>query len=45
MVVIATEDPVVLRKGSWLFAKEQPSGLLKKTRAVFSKVPITNIEQ
>jgi len=45
MVVIATEDAVVLRKGSLLFAKERPSGLVRKIRAMFSKVPIRNIEE
>jgi AbrB family looped-hinge helix DNA binding protein len=45
MVVIATEDAVVLRKGVMLFAKEPPAGLLRKIRAMFSKVPIRNIEQ
>ena len=45
MVVIATADAVVLRKGALLFAKERPSGLLKKVRAMFSKVPIRNIEE
>lgn len=45
MVIIATQDAVVLRKGSWLFAKERPSGLLRKIRAVFSKVPIRDIEK
>ena len=45
MVVMATEDAVVLRKGAMLFAKEPPTGLLRKIRAVFSKVPIRNIEE
>jgi hypothetical protein len=45
MVVIATEDAVVLRKGVMLFAKEPPVGLLRKIRAMFSKVPIRNIEE
>jgi AbrB family looped-hinge helix DNA binding protein len=45
MIVIATEDAVVLRKGAMLFAKEPPAGLLRKIRAVFSKVPIRNIEE
>ena len=45
MVVMATEDAVVLRKGTMLFAKEPPSGLLRKIRAMFSKVPIRNIEE
>jgi len=44
MIVMATEDAVVLRKGSWLFTKERPSGLLGKIRAVLAKVPIRNIE-
>jgi len=28
-----------------LFAEEPPSGLLRKIRAMFSKVPIRNIEE
>jgi AbrB family looped-hinge helix DNA binding protein len=45
MIGIATEDAVVLRKAGLLFAKERPSGLLRKIRAMFSKVPIRNIEE
>jgi len=45
MVVIATEDAVVLRKELWIFTEERPSGLFKKIRAVFSKLPIRNIEE
>jgi AbrB family looped-hinge helix DNA binding protein len=45
MIVMATEDAVVLRKGVMLFAKEPPTGLLRKIRAMFSKVPISNIEE
>jgi AbrB family looped-hinge helix DNA binding protein len=45
MVIMATENAVILKKGSMLFAKERPSGLLRKIRAVFSKVPIRDIEE
>jgi AbrB family looped-hinge helix DNA binding protein len=45
MIVIATEDAVVLRKGAMLFAKEPPAGLLRKIRAMFSKGPIRDIEE
>ena len=45
MIIMATEDAVVLRKGVMLFAKEPPSGLLRKIRGMFSKVPIRNIEE
>ena len=45
MIVMATEDAVVLWKGALLFAKEPPSGLLRKIRAMLSKVPIRNIEE
>ncbi len=33
MVVMATEDAVVLRKAGLLFAREPPAGLLRKIRA------------
>jgi AbrB family looped-hinge helix DNA binding protein len=45
MIVIATEDAVVLRKAGLLFTREPPAGILKKIRAMFSKVPIKNIEE
>ena len=45
MVIIATQDVVVLKKGSMLFAKEPPAGLLMGIRTVFSKVPIRNIQE
>ena len=46
MVVMATEDAVVLRKGALLFAKAPPAGVvLREIRAMFSKVPIRNIEE
>jgi AbrB family looped-hinge helix DNA binding protein len=39
MIVMATEDAVVLRKGAMMFAKEPPAGLLRKIRAMFSMCP------
>ena len=45
MIVMATEDAVVLRKAELLFAREPSTGLLKKIRAMFSKVPIRDIEE
>ena len=45
MVVYATEDGVVLRKAELFFARYASGGLLKKIRAMFSKVPIRDIEE
>ncbi len=45
MIVMTTEDAVVLRKAELLFAREPPAGLLKKIRAMFSRVPIRDIEE
>ena len=45
MIVMATEDAVVLRKGVMLFAKEPPAGLMRKIRGVFSKAQIRDIEE
>ena len=45
MIVIATEDAVVLRKGVMLYAKEPRAGLMRKIRGMISKVPIRNIEE
>lgn len=45
MIVMATEDAVVLKKGVMLFAKDPPTGLLRKFRAMFSRVPTRNIEE
>jgi AbrB family looped-hinge helix DNA binding protein len=45
MIVHATEDGVVLRKAELFFAREASGGLLKKIRAIFSKVPIRDIEE
>ncbi len=45
MMVMATEDAVVLRKGVMLFAKEPPRGLMRKIRGVFSKAQIRDIEE
>jgi AbrB family looped-hinge helix DNA binding protein len=45
MIVMTTENAVVLRKAELLFAREPPAGLLRKIRAMFSKVPIRDIEE
>ncbi len=45
MIVMTTEDAVVLRKAELLFAREPPAGLLKKIRSMFSRVPIRDIEE
>lgn len=45
MIVITTEDAVILRKAGSLFIRQPPGGLLRKIRAIFSKVPIKNIEE
>ena len=45
MIVIATEDTVVLRKEALLFAREPLAGLLRKIRSMFSRVPIRNVEE
>jgi AbrB family looped-hinge helix DNA binding protein len=45
MIVMTIEDAVVLRKAELLFAREPPAGLLKKIRAMFSRVPIRDIEE
>jgi AbrB family looped-hinge helix DNA binding protein len=45
LVVIATEDAVVLKKGTALLTKERPPGLMMKIRSVFSRLPIRNIEE
>jgi hypothetical protein len=45
MIVFATDDGVVLRKAELFFAREASGGLLKKIRAIFSNVPIRDIEE
>ncbi len=45
MMIIATEDAVVLRKAESFFARETSGGLMKRIRTIFSKVPIRNIEE
>lgn len=45
MILMTTEDAVVLRKAELFFARETSGGLLKKIRGIFSKVPIRDIEE
>ncbi len=45
MIIIATEDAVVLRKAELFFARETSRGLMKRIRTIFSKVSIRNIEE
>lgn len=45
MIVIATEDMVVLQKAETIFAKERPRGVVSRLRSIFSKVPIRDIEE
>ncbi len=45
MIIIATEDAVVLRKAELFFARETSGGLMKRIRTILSKVSIRNIEE
>ncbi len=45
MIVIATEDAVVLQKVESIFFKERPRGAVNRLRSIFVKVPIRNIEE
>ena len=45
MVVMTTEDAVVLRKAEFLLSREPPASLLSKIRSIFAKVPIRDIEE
>ncbi len=45
MIVIATEDAVVLQKIESIFFKGHPRGVVNRLRSIFSKVPIRNIEE
>jgi hypothetical protein len=45
LIVIATEDMVVLQKAETIFAKERPRGVVSRLRSIFSKVPIRDIEE
>ncbi len=45
MIVIATEDAVVLQKAEVLLTRGSSRGIIYKLRLIFSKVPIRNIEE
>ena len=45
MVMMTTENAIVLRRADLLLGREPPAGLLTRIRAMFSKVPIRDIEQ
>ncbi len=45
MIVIATEDMVVLQRAEMIFTKERPRGVVSRLRSIFSKVPIRDIEE
>ncbi len=45
MIVIATEDAVVLQKVESILFKERSRGVVSRLRSIFSKVPIRNIEE
>lgn len=44
MIVVATEDAVVLQRVDLLLAGGRPRGIVQKLRSMFSKVPLRNIE-
>lgn len=44
LIVVATEDAVVLQKIEALVSRGSSRGIVRKLRSIFSKVPITNIE-
>ncbi len=45
MILVALEDAVVLQKADTLFPRERPSGVIDRIRSIFSRVPITDIEE
>lgn len=45
LIVLASEDAVVLCRAEALVARETPRGLLRRIRNIFSKLPIGNIEE
>lgn len=45
LIVVATEDAVVLQKAEALMSRGSSRGIVRRLRSIFSKVPITNIEE
>jgi bifunctional DNA-binding transcriptional regulator/antitoxin component of YhaV-PrlF toxin-antitoxin module len=45
LIVVATEDAVVLQKAEALMSRGSSHGIVRRLRSIFSKVPITNIEE
>jgi AbrB family looped-hinge helix DNA binding protein len=45
MIVVMMEDAVVLQKAESVFSKERPIGVMERLRSIFSRVPISDIEQ
>ncbi len=45
LIVVATEDAVVLQKAEALVSRGSSSGIVRRLRSIFSKVPIKNIEE
>ncbi len=44
MIIVATDDVVVLQKAEVLVAREGSRGIMHRLKSIFSKVPIRNIE-
>lgn len=45
MIVVATDDAVVLQKAEVLVAREGPRRIIQRLRSIFSKLPISDIEE
>jgi AbrB family looped-hinge helix DNA binding protein len=45
MIVVMMEDAVVLQKAESVFSKERSTSVMERLRSIFSRVPISDIEQ
>lgn len=45
LIVVAAEDAVVLQKAEVLLSRESSWGIMYKLKSIFSKIPISNIEE